>query len=452
MEQVHDPRPSVMRAYKFRLYPTSRQHTALNQMTRDHAEVYNAALQERRDAWKTRRTRVTASQQMGQLTEMRHARPDQAVWSYTSQQQTIRRLDKSMAAFFRRVKAGEKPGYPRFRASAQFDTVDFRYGDGIGFTHLAVTRLKTKPDQKIGSKQTLWHEAGLPKARKGGKREARLRIQGVGAVRVWIHRTIPEGSVLTAASIKREGKQWYFVLPVETTAKPRALTGAVVGVDLAIGKNGLGYTSDGERLPNPQPLRSVHTELKTAQRELARKKRGSTRYRKQSAKVARLHGKVARVRRDHLHKTAAALVGAYDFIAVEDLRIRNMTRRPKPKPNPDQPGRFLPNGAASKAGLNTSILDAGWGTFTLMLESKAACAGIEVVRVDPANTSRECNQCGHVAKQNRHRKRFRCLSCGHTTDADINAAKNILSRGLAQRESAADEAGVGLAPTQPTAA
>lgn len=435
----------MIRAHKFRLYPTSRQHEALNRMTRDHAEVYNAALQERRDAWQTRQQRVTATQQMGQLTQMRRLRPDQAAWSYTSQQQTIRRLDKAFAAFFRRVKAGQTPGYPRFRSARRFDTVDFRYGDGVGFTHLSTTRSES------GSKQTLWHTDGLPQARKRGKREARLRIQGVGVVRVWMHRSIPDGTVLTAASIKREGNQWFLVLPVEVETTPRPMTGAVVGVDLAVGKNGLGWTSDGERLPNPQPLRDAHARLKTEQQALSRKKRGSNRRTTQVAKVARLHAKVARVRRDHLHRTAARLVAVYDLVAVEDLQTRNMTRRPKPVPDPDNAGAFLPNRAAAKAGLNKSILDAGWGTFTQMLRSKAECAGVKIVSVNPANTSRCCNECGHTAKENRNRKRFRCLACGHTADADINAAQNILDRGLTLCERP-DEARVGLAPAQPPAA
>jgi putative transposase len=130
-----------------------------------HAEVYNAALQERRDAWSRKGpdglgTGIRGAEQMAQLRAVREARPDQAVWSFTSQQQTLRRLDKAFAAFFRRVKAGQLPGYPRFRSAARFDSVDFRHGDGLRLTGLGQT------------------------ANKPGKREARLYVQGVGHIRV----------------------------------------------------------------------------------------------------------------------------------------------------------------------------------------------------------------------------------------------------------------------------
>ena len=145
----------VQRAFKFRLYPTSKQHDALRLMCAAHAELYNAGLQERRDAWRMRRTSVSASSQMVQLTEIRLVRPDQGVWSFTSQQQTLRRLDKAFGAFFRRVKAGETRGYTRFRAAARFDGVDFRHGDGIKFLP-ATKQLKV---QCVGHVQVLAHRA-----------------------------------------------------------------------------------------------------------------------------------------------------------------------------------------------------------------------------------------------------------------------------------------------------
>ena len=431
-----------MKAYRYRLYPTSGQHVALASMLSAHAELYNAALQERRDAWNARKARgitdpkdtfgkVGIGDQDKQLTAIRQARPDQAVWSYTSQQQTLRRLNKAFAAFFERVKKGQTPGYPRFRSAARFDSVDFRFGDGIQFTHLNTTKTES------GSKQTLWHTDGLPKVRKRGKREATVKVQGVGGVRVWMHRPLPESAVLKAASIKREGAKWFLVLPVGDAPESRNATGAVIGVDLAIGENGLAWTSDGGKIDNPRPLIAAAGKLADAQRSLARKKRGSTRRKHAVRKVAKLHGKVARVRLDRLHKVAADLVATYDIICVEAIPTSNMTRAPKPKPDPDNPGQYLPNGRAAKAGLNKNILDAGWSTFLTILRSKAACAGVVVVEVNPAYTSQTCAKCLHVDGANRNKKHFKCTSCGHIDDADINAANNILRVGLAQLEAAA---------------
>lgn len=151
-------------------------------------------------------------------------------------------------------------------------------------------------------------------------------------------------------------------------------------------------------------------------------------------KAAQLHAKVRRQRLDHAHRTALGLVRAHDVIAHEDLIIRNMSKAPAPKPDPDQPGAFLPNGAAAQAGLNASINDAGWGVFLTILHAKAESAGREVIAVDPRNTSRTCPECGHTAKENRPtQEEFHCVACGHTAHADTVAATNVLRAGLVRR-------------------
>lgn len=151
-------------------------------------------------------------------------------------------------------------------------------------------------------------------------------------------------------------------------------------------------------------------------------------------KVAKLHRKVRNQRNDHAHKTALDLVRNHDFIAREDLKISNMVRGPKPRPDLYNPGAFLPNGAAPKAGLNKSIHDAGWGVFFAILHAKAESAGREVIAVDPRNTSRTCPECGHVAKESRvTQEQFRCVACGHTANADQVGALNVLRAGLVRR-------------------
>ncbi|MEY9968020.1 transposase [Streptacidiphilus sp. MAP12-16] len=174
--------------------------------------------------------------------------------------------------------------------------------------------------------------------------------------------------------------------------------------------------------------------LEAAQRALSRCKRRSNRRKEVVRKVADLHRKVRRQRLDHAHKTALALVLEHDFIAHEDLKIRNMSKAPAAKPDPDQRDVFLPNGAAAKAGLNRSIMDAGWGVFLAILTSKAESAGREVIAVDPRNASRTCPQCGHVSKENRPtQETFHCQSCGHNAHADTVGATNVLRAGLARR-------------------
>jgi putative transposase len=146
-------------------------------------------------------------------------------------------------------------------------------------------------------------------------------------------------------------------------------------------------------------------------------------------KVTKLHAKIRHQRLDHHHKTALALVRTHDVIAVADLNIAGMTRAPEPKPDPDQPGTFLPNGSAAKAGLNKSILDAGWGQFLGILAGKAESAGRRVIPVDARNTSHTCPRSGHVAANNRvNQAEFNCQRCGHTANADVVGAVNIHSR------------------------
>nr|WP_263985450.1 transposase [Streptomyces sp. NK15101] len=197
--------------------------------------------------------------------------------------------------------------------------------------------------------------------------------------------------------------------------------------------------SNGGFVPNPRHSRTAAAKLEAAQQALARfprvrRDKRTANHHRAVEKVAELHRRVRRRRLDHAHKTALDLVRAYDVIAHEDLKIRNMVRAPAPKPDPDQPGGFLPNGAAAKAGMNRSISDAGWGVFLAILTAKAESAGREMIAVDPRNTPRTCPECGHVSAENRPtREKFHCVSCGHRAHADTVGALNVLRAGLVRR-------------------
>lgn len=400
----------MIRAYKFLMRPTVGQQAALGEMLREHCSLYNGALQERRDAYRhTSKTSITYGQQSAQLKDIRAFDPErQGHWSFSSQQATLRRLDKAFTAFFRRIKAGDTPGYPRFRGVSWFDTVDFpRDGDDC--------RWDSTPHDPV----------------------TRVRFQGVGHVRVNQHRPVA-GKVKTV-SIKREGKRWYVILTAEQPQPdPLPRTGSVAGIDLGIA-NFLA-DSNGGFVENPRHGRKAAAKLEAAQRALARfprvrRDRRTANHRRAVQKVADLHRRVRRQRPDHAHKTALGLVREHDVIAHEDLKIRNMVKAPAPKPDPETPGGFLPNGSAAKAGLSHSINDAGWGVFLTILTSKAESAGREVIAVDPRNTSRTCPECGHVDKRNRPtQEKFHCTSCDHQAHADTVGALNVLRAGLARRK------------------
>ncbi|MEV4867004.1 RNA-guided endonuclease InsQ/TnpB family protein [Streptomyces ossamyceticus] len=397
----------MIRAYKFLLRPTARQTVALGEMLRDHCSLYNGALQERRDAYRhASKTSVKYGDQSAQLKEIRAFDPErQGRWSFSSQQATLRRLDKAFAAFFRRVKAGQTPGYPRFKGVGHFDTVAFpKDGDGC--------RWDSTPRD----------------------RQTRVRLQGVGHVRVHQHRPV-QGRVKTI-SVKREGSRWYVVLACdEVSVEELPPTGAIVGIDMGVAH--FLTTSDGEHVANPHFLQAMADELAEAQRHLAtfpkRTRQRTKKHRAAARKVAKLHGRIRRQRADFHHKMARGLITGHDVIAHERLNTAGMTKSPASKADPEQPGSFLPNGAAAKAGLNRSILDAGWAQFLTILANKAESAGRLVVPVDARNTSRTCPVCGHVAKENRvTQERFQCTACGFAANADHVGAANVLNRaGLA---------------------
>ncbi|MFI1155750.1 RNA-guided endonuclease InsQ/TnpB family protein [Streptomyces sioyaensis] len=395
----------MRRSYKFLLRPTVGQQGALVAMLADHCDLYNAALQERRDAWRhSSKTTVRYGDQSAQLKSIRAFAPEQARWSFSSQQATLRRLNKAFAAFYRRARSGDTPGYPRFRSRARFDTVDFpKDGDGC--------RWHSTP-----------HDA-----------TTRVRLQGVGHVRVHQHRPV-RGRVKTV-SVTRQGRKWFVVLSCDDVPpEPLPATGREVGIDM--GTTHFLTTTDGVHIENPRLLTKATAALAAAQRNLSQfPKRGKAQHRTKKhrqavRRVAKLHAKIRRQRLDHAHKTANFVVHDADVIAHERLDIANMTRRPKPRPGED--GIFEPNGAAAKSALNRGILDAGWGVFLAVLTAKAECAGRRLIAVDPRNTSRTCPLCGHVSAQNRDGEGFGCTACGFIEHADTVGALNTAIRaGLA---------------------
>ncbi|GAA4228937.1 RNA-guided endonuclease TnpB family protein [Streptosporangium album] len=345
----------MRRSYKFLLRPTVGQAIALTACLDDHRALYNAALEHRRTAYAKARVNIRYGEQSADLKHIRAEDGDgQGRWSFSSQQATLRRLDKAFQAFFARVKAGRTPGFPRFKGKGRFDTVEWpKDGDGC--------RWNSRPEHPTTTY---------------------VRLQGVGHVRVHQHRPV-RGRVKTISIIEREGSRWYVIVSCDDVpAETLPATGAAVGIDLGVAS--LVTTSDGDPLDNPRHLAASADRLATAQRTLTRKKRGSTRRRKQVARGAARQ--VRRQRLDGAHKAALALVDAYDVIVHEDLRITNMTKRAAPRP--DGEGGYLPNGAAAKSGLNRSILDAGWGVFLTILSHKAESAGRELISVNPANILR----------------------------------------------------------------
>lgn len=382
------------RAFQFMLDPTVKQRQSLDRLLVEQCRLYNAALEERRGAWRWERRSVSRFEQYRTLTGLADQEPALLGFGITVARGTLLRLDRAFQAFFRRVKAGQTPGFPRFRSQRRFDSVEW-------------------PDI------TGWK---LDEASK------RLYLRGVGHVKVRLHRPV-RGTPKTI-TVRRVGRRWQVtVFCTNVPAQPLPATGRDVGID--VGVTVLAALSDGRVIDNPRHVRRTEDRLASARRLVAGRQRGSARRRRAAERVAALHRTVRNQRRDFLHKLSRSLVDEHDLIAVENLSITAMTRRPKPAPDPA--GGYAANGAAAKAGLNKSILDAGWRTLIAMLAYKAEDAGRHLIAVNPRHTSQTCARCGHIDRENRHGTVFRCIACGHDDHADVNAAVNILRAGQAQR-------------------
>ena len=389
----------MKRAYKMRAYPTTQQQSRADRLLGDHCDLYNAALQERVGAWQRSKVSVSYGTQSAQLKEIRALCPEQGRWSFTAQQQTLRRLNRSFEAFFRRVRAGQTPGFPRYRSKARFDTVDHINGDGAKWT----------PTEG---------------------RWAKAHFQGVGTIKVSEH-THVQGRV-TQVSLKREhaGRRWYVIVIAESDPIPLPVTGRSVGVDVGVAR--FLTTSDGEIVGNPRFLETAADELAELQRRLALCKRGSGNSRRLKRHIAKLHRQVANRRRDFHHKVARKLVNECDQIAVENLNIAGMTR--SARGTIDRPGTNV----AAKSGLNRVMLDVGIAQFFGVLGAKVRQhePTRTLHQVNPRGTSKECAADG-LPVQRAQQDTVVCSTCGDL-DADWNAAANIYTRaGLGSGRAAA---------------
>lgn len=363
----------MRKAFKYKLYPTRQQAESLAKMLETHRHLYNRSLAERKEAWEREHRSVSYGDQSARLKADRKTNPYLIETNFSSCQATLRRLDRAFEAFFRRVKAGETPGYPRFKGAGRFDTVEFpAYGDGC--------RLK------------------------GHK----VYFQHVGDVKVKLHRPV-EGRIKTV-SFKREPDGWHVVVScdlgdvaVEPSANPP------VGIDLGL-KSFL-VTSDGRAVEPPRFYRQAQAALRRAQRRVSRRKKGSNRRKKAAKLVARLQRHIANQRRDFHHKVALALVREHGLVAHEDLNVKGIV----------------------KTRLAKSAHDAGWSGFLAILAHKAEGAGVRVVAVNPVNTTQACSECGFLVPKTLSDRVHSCSHCGYEADRDLNAARNILRLGLSRQ-------------------
>lgn len=409
-----------IKAFKYRIYANKHTTDKLQWVLDRCRELYNAGLQERRDAYEigvrrhpnyydeetrkqlAREHAVGYYEQKRELVDIKEERPEYQEMASHVLQDVILRLKRAYDDFFRRVQHGALPGYPRFQGRSRYDS--FTYPDGAGWKLDARER---PPDTK-------------------GIIRVNLKLTKIGTVKLHLHRDMA-GRIKTL-TIKREGEHFYAVFTCEMS-KPERLSTSCEEVGIDLGVTHFAALSNGEFIDHPRYVRKAEKKLAKKQHALSRKQRGSHRRKKAIQQVAKCHRKIANQRRDFQHKASRKLVNHYQVMVFEDLQVKNLTHAPVPKQ--DEKGSYVPNGAAAKAGLNKSILDAGWSTFTRMVSVKAAWAGRTVIFVDPSKTSQMCPGCGRIRKKTLDERWHSCV-CGCEMDRDTASAKVILDLGHKQ--------------------
>src|SRR5260221_1317383 len=389
----------MLKTCKFRIYPNNTTENRLQWVLDRCRELYNAALQERKEAYKYASKTISYYEQQNDLPDIKEIRPEYKDIGAHVLQNVLKRVDKTYRDFFRRCKIGQTPGYPRFQGKNRYDS--FTYPDTYGL--------------KVSASHVT-----LPK---------------FGNVKLKLHRPI-EGKIKTC-TIKHEGEHWYAAFACEVETEKLPVSYEDIGIDLGI--THFAARSDGTFIDNPRYYRKGEKLLERRNQALSRKKKGSHRRDKARKLVAKAHRKVRNQRKDFLHKASRQIVNKHQVIVFEDLQTENMVKRPKPKQ--DENGTYLPNGASAKAGLNKSITDAGWGMFVDMVSYKAASAGRSMIKVNPYKTSQICSAC---LKEGPHKdlaeRTHICIHCGIVLDRDTNAALNILRAGRVQQSAMAVEA------------
>jgi putative transposase len=366
-----DTEDTTIKTYEFKLRINKAFVEACARELEHSRQIYNAALAERISCYQITGQTLGYTEQSRHLTEARTL-PEVKNHLRAIQQDALERLDEAFEGFFRRIKNGEKPGFPRFKGKDRYHTFSQKYE-------------KVRPCPIKGDK---------------------LTVPGVGTCRVRLSR--PTEGQCKQLRITRRVDGWYALIVCETP-KPAPLTGQTVGVDVGIAS--FAVLSNGEEIENPRHLKNALDNLKRQQRRLSRRKKGSKRRAKQKAKVAKAHLKISRCRRDFHHKVSLDLVRRFDAITVEDLNIRGMVKNHH---------------------LALAISDVAWGSFFTTTRRKAENAGRTFERVGPRYTSQICSNCGHMQKMPLAIRVYECGKCRFVIGRDHNSAITINRAGQAR--------------------
>lgn len=387
----------MLKTYKYRLYPTKAQISKLENTFSICRTLYNNALEHRITEYKRTHRIVNYYEQSASLPDIKKDYPWYKSVNAVVLQNVLKRVDTSYQNFFRRmkdskVKSTEK-GFPKFKKRGQWNSILYSDKNKIKY-----------PTEK-------------------------LTIPSIGEVRIILHR--PIDGIIKNMSIIKEANNWYVSFSVElssnTLPELNVDTGKAIGID--VGLIDYYYDSKGNSKKAPRLLRLAEKNLKRLQRKLSECKKRSKEFYKTLKALQTAHSKVKYKRLDFLYKTAYELFTNNDLIIREDLQLKNLIKRPKPKLAEDGK-KFLANNASSKAGLNKSFSDVSFGKFFIILDQVATKLGKLVIKINPAYTSQDCSDCGNRIKKALSTRTHICNECGLVLNRDHNASLNILRLGL----------------------
>jgi putative transposase len=358
-----------MKTYKFRLNPTRHQRTLLNHTLELCRWVYNETLATRKNAWEQEQKSVSCYDTIKMLPGWKKEKPELSQVYSQVLQEVCKRVDLAFKAFFRRVKSGEKPGYPRFRGRGWYDS----------FTY---------------------PQTGFALCDHG------LLLSKMGGIEIVQHRSM-EGKIKTLNISRDAAGNWYACFSCEIDPIPLPPSEKGIGVD--VGLESFATFSTGEKIGNPRFFRLDEKELAKAQRKLSKAEKGTPERTKRRKAVCHIHQRMTNRRKDFAHKLSRRLVNEFGIIALEKLNTKGM----------------LQNHCLAK-----SISDAAWNQFAQYTQYKAENAGRECVLVDPRNTSKMCSRCDTLVEKSLAVRVHDCPVCGLIIDREENAAINILALGL----------------------
>lgn len=378
--------------YKYRIYPSHSRQTALENIFSMCRHLYNWNLQERMEVYEKEKRSVTYQDQQNALPKLKKDRPwFKGVYSQVLQD-VLKRLDKAYKRFFK-----QKIGFPKYKKKGQWFSITY-------------PQFEKRPSENT------------------------IDIPKLGKIKLVYHREIPKDAVIKTMTIRKDGGKWFACFSVDLPGRleSKPVLSRAAGIDL--GLNSFLFTSGNDSISAPKYLRKSHKRIKCLQRKLSKAKRRTPYYMKVLKALQKSYYRLRCKRQAFFYETSYLLFEKNDIVCVEDLNIANMVRRPEAKQE-EETGKFLPNGASQKSRMNSSIYDAGWGTFVEVLKNVSKKLGKIVIEVPARYTSQKCSCCGEFVEKSLSTRTHSCPGCGYTADRDYNAARNILRLGLESLES-----------------